>query len=156
MTSRIRLVSAALAIAVVACVHFTPLSDAQLVERGTHRYAGFDRAKLTEACAAALATLGFKVTVKDPDKGLVKTSPQTIMVSATGGPGYANTTDDGLAWAIAVEASGADVVVHAAPRGFRNGSEVREDGMWVAEVMDAKFKDLWREVDDTIGVKPSH
>jgi hypothetical protein len=38
------------------------------------------------------------------------------------------------------------------PRGFRNGSEIDQEGVWVAEVMDAKFRDLWREIENNLGV----
>jgi hypothetical protein len=142
----------ALAFVIPACgPHYTTLSPAQLTERGTHRYANATREKATEACAVALATLGYKVTVKQPESGVVKTAPSSIMTSATGGAGYADVTEDGLAWSIAIDSAGSDVVVHATPRGFRNGSEVRDDGMWVAEVMDAKFGDLWREMGATLG-----
>ncbi len=139
-----------LALVVSACTHYTVLSPAQLSERGTHRYANTSREKVIEACAAALATLGYKVTVKQPESGVVKTAPASIMTSATGGGGYASVTEDGLAWSLVVETSGADVVVHATPRGFRNGSEVQDEKMWVAEVMDGKFRDLWREIDGTL------
>jgi hypothetical protein len=145
-----------LALVVPACGHYTVLSPAQLTERGTHRYGNTSREKATEACATALSTLGYKVTVKQPESGIVKTAPASMMTSATGGAGYANVTEDGLAWSLVVEPSGSDVVIHAKPRGFRNGSEMQDEGMWVAEVMDGKFGDLWREIDGTLGVQPSH
>ncbi|MEO6575029.1 MAG: hypothetical protein ABIP89_14390 [Polyangiaceae bacterium] len=137
----------------LACGHYTVLTPAQLAERGTHRYPNVSRENGTEACASALSTLGYKVTVMRPDTGLIKTAPATIMVSATGGAGYANTSEDGLAWGIVVETSGSDVVVHATPRGFRNGSELHDANMWTAEIMDAKFQDLWREVDGTLNTQ---
>lgn len=71
----------------------------------------------------------------------MKTSPATMMTSATGNASQAEVVEDGLAWSLAVEATGGDVVVHATPRGFRNGSEVHDEGMWVAEVMDAKYRE---------------
>ena len=140
---------------VIACGHYTVLTPAQVAERGTHRYANVSREAGTEACATALSTLGYKVTVKRTESGVVRTAPATIMVSATGGAGYANASEDGLAWGIVVEPSGADVVVHATPRGFRNGSELHDANMWTAEIMDAKFQDLWREVDGTLNVPGS-
>lgn len=145
--------SCVLSLNAAACAHYTVLSQAQLAERGTHRYTNTTRETATEACATALATLGYRVTVKEPDTGIVKTAPASIMTSATGGRGYANITDDGLAWSIVVEPSGGDVILHATPRGFRNGSELRDESMWVAEVMDAKFRDLWREIDGTLGAR---
>ena len=140
-----------LIVTLLACIHYTTLTPTQLSERGTRRYANTSSEKALKACADSLSTLGYKVTVVQPESGIIKTAPHSIMTSATGGAGYANVTDDGLAWAVAVEQSGNDVVVHATPRGFRNGSEVHEDGMWVAEVMDAKFKDLWNEIDQNLG-----
>src|SRR5262249_50776534 len=77
-----------LALPAPACSHHTVLSPAQLSERGTHRYANTSREKATEACAIALATLGYNVTVKQPEPGIVKTAPASIMTSATGGRGY--------------------------------------------------------------------
>jgi hypothetical protein len=144
-----------LALAAPACTHYSVLTPAQVSERGTHRYGNASREKVVDACAAALATLGYKVTVKQPDSGVVKTAPASVMTSATGGPGYANVTEDGLAWSLVVETSGTDVVVHATPRGFRNGSELHDENLWVAEVMDAKFRDLWHEIDGTLGVQKS-
>jgi hypothetical protein len=144
-----------LALAAPACSHYTLLSTAELNQRGTHRYANTSRQQATEACAIALSTLGYRVTVKQPEPGIVKTAPASIMTSATGGRGYANVIEDGLAWSIVVEPSGSDVVVHATPRGFRNGSELEDEGIWVAEVMDAKFRALWREMDGTLGVRPA-
>ena len=118
------------------------------------RYANTSRENATEACATALSTLGYRVTVKVPETGIVKTAPASVRTSASGGPGYANITEDGLAWGIVVESSGVDAVVHATPRGFRNGSELQNDSQWVAEIMDAKFRDLWREIDGTLGAQP--
>jgi hypothetical protein len=140
-------------LAVPACASYTVLTPAQVAERGTRRYANVSREKATDACATALATLGYKVTVTQPEAGIVKTAASTMMTSATGDRNYANVTEDGLAWSIVIEVSGADVVVHAAPRGFRNGTEVQDAGMWVAEVMDAKFRDLWREIDGMVAMQ---
>lgn len=135
----------------LGCVHYTPYTFEQLAERGTHRVFGRMPDQAIEACAAALETLGYRVTVKNAEQGLVKTAPHSIMTSVAGGRGYARVTEDGLAWAIQVEKAGNDVVLYAAPRGFRNGSEFKDEGMWVAEVMDAKFQDLWNEIDSTMG-----
>lgn len=160
-TTLLRLVAAAtLAVSAQACGFFPtyhPLTTAQLAELGTHRYPGVTRDKATEACATALATLGYNVTVKQPDTGLIKTAPKTISVSSSGSAyGHsmsASVTEDGLAWSVSVEQSGDDAVVHAMPRGFRNGSEMHEENMWVAETIDGKFKDLWTEVDGAMGAK---
>ena len=135
------------------CQSFTVLSPAQLSAKGTHRYGNSSKEQVTGACTVALTTLGYKVTVSEPAAGIVKTAPSSIMTSATGGPGYANVTDDGLAWSIVVESAGGSIVVHATPRAFRNGTEVHKEGIWVAEVMDAKFADLWRELDETLRAK---
>jgi hypothetical protein len=137
------------------CTSYTVLSPAEIAARGTHRYAHTNRDRATEACAAALATLGYRVTVKQLESGVVRTAPASVMTSATGGRGYANITEDGLAWSIVVSAAGDDVIVRATPRGFRNGSEMKEEGIWVAEVMDAKFRDLWSELDAALGVRPA-
>jgi hypothetical protein len=164
MNSRItilRLVTVAtLALSVPACGFwptYHPLTAAQLADLGTHRYPGVTRDKATDACATALATLGYNVTVKEPGTGVIKTAPKTISVSSSGSAyGHsmsASVTEDGLAWSVSVEQSGDDAVVHATPRGFRNGSEMHEDNMWVAEAIDGKFKDLWTEVDGAIGAK---
>ncbi|MDB5220426.1 MAG: hypothetical protein JWO86_8353 [Myxococcaceae bacterium] len=136
------------------CQSYTVLSPAQLTAKGTHRYGGnASREQVTGACTTALTTLGYKVTVSEPASGIVKTAPSSIMTSATGGAGYANVTDDGLAWSIVVESAGESIIVHATPRAFRNGTEIHEKGIWVAEVMDAKFADLWRELDETLRAK---
>ena len=143
------------AVAAPGC--FPPvLTPAQLTERGTRRYANVRREKATEAAATALATLGYVVTVEDRASGVVKTAPLKILstMTITDGEGSATTTEDRLAWILTVEASGPDVVVHAVPRGFRNGSELHDANMWQAEVMNAKFQDLWREIDETLRMGP--
>lgn len=144
-----------LALATPACHTYTPLTSVQLTELGTHRYSNVTREKAVESCGTALTTLGYKVTVLEPASGMVKTAPHTIMVSASGNQNTASATEDGVAWSIVVEASGADVVFHATPRAFRNGSELHEDGMWVEEIMNSKFQDLWHELDSMLGAQPA-
>lgn len=141
------------AISLFGCVHYTNLTKAQLEERGTRRYANVTREQVTEASAIALETLGYRVTLKQPETGVVKTQPKTILVSATGSRTYAQATEDQLAWAVNIEPSGSDVVLHALPRGFRNGTEQKEDGIWVAEMIDTKFRDLLNEITSTLVVK---
>ena len=155
-----RALTAVLSLFASACVHYTPYTAVQLAEKGTHAAPGQSVASTVEAVAVSLATLGYRVTVKDPERGIVKTSAKPIMTSATttvsGGEytatGSSEVVEDGLAWALRVEADGSGAVVHATPRGFRNGSEIHDEGMWVAEVMDAKFQDLWSELDSTLGI----
>jgi hypothetical protein len=134
---------------------YTTLTAAQVVERGTRRYPNVTREQATEGCARALATLGYEVTVKDPGTGTVKTAPRSILASSQGTSGYAELNDDSLSWSITVQASGAEAVLSAAPRGFRNGTEVKEAAMWTAQVLDGKFRDLWSEVDAALGAKLS-
>ena len=137
---------------VVACAHYTILTSAQLDERGTRKYANTTQAKATEAFATGLATLGYNVAVKQPEAGLVKTAPKTMVRSATAVGEYAaNETDDALAWTIHVEDTGGDVVVHATPHAFRNGSEMHDENTWAAETLDPWFRDLWSQTDDILG-----
>ena len=149
----VKSLSVASMIFIGACASYTPLNQSELSERGTHRYPNVSRERLTEASATALATLGYRVTVKQSRKGLVRTAPATIMTSAYGTNYAANLQEDGLAWSMRIDKSGKGAVIHAQPRGFRNGSEYHDDGMWVAEVMDAKFKDLWREIDSSLAAE---
>ncbi len=142
-----------LAVAAPACIHYTPLTSAELQQRGTHRYANTTKARATDAASKALSTLGFNVTVEEPEKGVIKTSPQRMGASASGGNGYAYVTEESFSWSIVVESSGDDAVVRATPHGFRNGSEVRDEGIWVGQIIDPKFQDLWREMDDVLGTK---
>lgn len=139
------------------CAHYTPYTAPQLAAKGTHPARGQSVASTVEAAAVSLTTLGYRITVKDTERGIVKTSARPIMTSATTSGGQysasSEVVEDGLAWALLVEADGSGAVVHATPRGFRNGSELHDEGMWVAEVMDAKFNDLWAELDSTLGVK---
>ena len=156
--------SALLLVVVSSCAHsphYTAYTAPQLAAKGTHQVAGKDVAATVEALVVSLTTLGYRVTLKDPERGIVKTSAKPMMTSSTTvatGSQYSATAssevvEDGLAWALQVEASGSDAVVHATPRGFRNGSEMHAEGMWVPEVMDPKFLDLWSELDSTLGVK---
>ena len=150
-----RVLVLAAAFAAVSCAHYTPYTAQQLIDRGTHCIAGVSAAQALDGSATALTTLGYTVTLKNAEQGVVKTAPKTIMVSATGVGNSANATDDGIAWSIQIETAGGDVVLHAVPRAFRNGSEIHDEGIWVAEVMDSKFQDLWNEIDSTLGVKPA-
>ncbi len=156
-----RTFAVAVAVALVSsgCVHYTPYTAAQLAEKGTH-HVPLEVGPSVEAVAASLATLGYRVTLKNAERGVVKTSAKSIMTSsrtsATGNSYSATATsevvEDGLAWAIEVrpDPNGGSIVT-ATPRGFRNGAEIQTEGMWVAEVMDPLFRDLWREVDSTVG-----
>lgn len=151
----------------VACfTSYTTLTPAQLKERGTGTYTNVTVERGVEAVASALTTLGYKVTVKDVQAGIVKTAPREIMVSstatATRGVGFndrtvtaqAETTKDELAWRVTVRAEGTGVRIEAEPRGFRNGSEISDQqGMWTAEIMDPKFRDISRELSDVLGAK---
>jgi hypothetical protein len=138
-----------LAAAAPACggPSYHPLTPAQLAQRGTRRYPNLTREQATKASAAALATLGFEVTVTDVSAGVVRTAPKVIQVSAVGGYGYASAIEDGLAWSVHVDSAGKDAVVHCTPRAFRNGTEMHDPNVWVAEAIDDKFRDFWHELD---------
>jgi len=131
---------------------YHPLTPAQLAQRGTRSYSNLTREQATEASAAALATLGFEVTVTDVSAGVVKTAPKVMHVTAVGGYGYASAIEDGLAWSIQVDSAGKDAVVHCTPRAFRNGAEMYAPNVWVAEAIDDKFRDFWHELDGDLHV----
>jgi hypothetical protein len=131
------------------------LSAQQLTEMGTRQYPNERLPHVVKSCAAALATLGFTVTFVDAGatQGVVKTAPLRIMTSAAGGYGQANIIEDSMSWDISVVSDAlSNVFVHAKVRGFRNGSEMQGDVL-VAEVMEPKFRDLWREIDSTVQSK---
>jgi hypothetical protein len=108
----------------------------------------------TEASAQAMATLGFQVTQKDAQKGLVRTAPKPFMESAHAtAVGSGNTAtasavsyEDAIAWDIKIDSSSDGVVLHAMPRAYTNGNDVTERGL-PAEAIDPKFRDLFRELD---------
>jgi len=152
-----RLLALALGIALSACAtgpHVHPLTEAQLAERGTHRYPSADVGTVTNACARALAALGYDVVTRDEQQGVVKTAPKTFEVRVVGNGYYAQASEDGLAWNVQVEGSASGAVLHATPRAFRNGSEIRRRDVWVAEAIDDKFADLWSEMDGALSAKP--
>ncbi|HEY4117166.1 MAG TPA: hypothetical protein VGM56_04900 [Byssovorax sp.] len=133
-----------------------PLTAAEVAERGTRRFDGATREKTTEAIATSLTTLGYKVTVASPETGVVKTAPKTVFVSASAqGYGYSSTVaaeEDQIAWAIRVESTERGSLVHAVPRGYRNGTELTENDMsWVPAILDPKLRDIWNEVASTLG-----
>jgi hypothetical protein len=157
--TRLALVAGLLGPMTTGCYLFksvTVLTPAQMTERETRHYPGVDREKAIAAVATALDTLGYKVTVRMPEKGVVKTAPKTVSVSATSNGYTASATEDQLAWTITVGSAGTESVVRAVPRPFRNGNEIGEGEMkWAAEAIDPKFRDLWKELDAALGVTPA-
>ena len=133
------------------CYHI--LTGAELAAHGTRQFSQVSRAQAVAASATALETLGYKITVKEVERGIIKTAPRVIMVNAVGGPGYANASEDALAWNVVVEDSASGAVIHAEPRGFRNGTEISERGM-PDILVDPKFRDLFKEISSTLGVAP--
>lgn len=134
------------ALAAACAIGVTPLSKADLDKRSTRSFPAVTVAKAVEASRVALATLGYSVTLTNPSLGLVKTGPR-IMYSR-------DAQRDELAWTLHVEAVGAGVLVRAVPRAFRNGTEMTGENVWVAEIIDPKFNDLWRELGSTISAMP--
>jgi len=130
------------------CFHM--LTPTELSDRGTRVFKKVAVSRATNACAEALETLGYKVTVKALEVGMVTTAPKVIMVSASGGNGYAAMTEDALSWSVNVKTKGNVLRVHAVPRGFRNGSDISQRGM-PDVVIDPKFNDLWNELASTLG-----
>ena len=137
-----------LLVLVSGCFHM--LTPTELSDRGTRVFRKVAVAKATGACAEALETLGYKVTVKDLELGRVKTAPKVIQVSAAGGNGYASMTEDALAWSVNIKTKGELVRIHAVPRGYRNGSDISQRGM-PDVVIDPKFNDLWNELSSSLG-----
>jgi hypothetical protein len=160
-----------LSLSLPACALFAHrLTPAELQAHGTRRYPNVARDKVVDACATALANLGYDVTQKTPEMGQVRTKPKTVGVSArTSSVGstyhssrrYSTTYDNSvttqttaaLAWNVLAEASGPDVVVHLTPRAYQNGAEVHEEGIWIGSATDALFNDLFAEIDATLGVQ---
>jgi hypothetical protein len=131
-----------------AGLFYSPMTAAEVREHGTRRYAHLPPDKVTQACATALDTLGYRVTVSRV--GLVKTAPKVVMTSASGSYGYATATEDSLAWTVSVRTVGPEAVVVAQPRGYRNGTEMVGERVWTAQILDPKLHDLWRELDGNL------
>ena len=74
----------------------------------------------------------------------------TATSSYSGNSGSAEVQDDSLAWTVQVTNGSGGAHIRAVPRGFRNGSEMRGDDIWVAKVIDPKFDDFWHEVDSNL------
>ena len=148
MKTTFRISALAVLSALSGCFHI--LTPTELADRGTRVFHKTTLASATTACADALATLGYKVTVKDAELGVVKTAPKVIQIGATGGNGYANVTEDALSWSVHVKLVSDAVRIHAVPRGSRNGSDISQRGM-PDVVIDPKFKDLWSELATTLG-----
>ncbi len=129
---------------------FTPLTKEELSQRGKRHFSKVGSERLTRVTTVALQSLGYHVTVTDSSTGLIRTAPHSMIVSATGSSGGANVTEDGLAWVVRIGEDSSGNFVQATPRGFRNGSEMRAEGIWIASIIDPKFEDLWREIEETL------
>ena len=144
-----------IAVSVLCASCMTVLSPEEMQNRGTREYTRVKAEEAVSACSVALDTLGYRVTVSDAKSGIIRTAPKSFMVTTSGtvsgSASYANVAtevqEDGLAWVIQVKRSGEKTVVRATPHGFRNGSEMHKEKMWVAEVMDSKFADLWGQIE---------
>ncbi|MGQ0508823.1 MAG: hypothetical protein ACT4TC_26275 [Myxococcaceae bacterium] len=152
------------ALMIFSCVHYTFLKPADLEARGTRTFSNVTSEKAVEASAVALSTLGYQVTQKSKEAGVVKTAPQDILVTqktettvdrtplantVRGATSSSTQTRDGLAWTLRISGAGDGVKIVALPRAYRNGSELVEDA-FVAEVMDPRFNALWREIEGSM------
>ena len=139
---------AALVLLAAACAR--TITPAEIERKGTKPYPKQGRAQLVQATSVALKTLGFDVTVSDPNAGKVKTAPKTIQVTAVGSRYSATAYSDSLAWVIDVtpDSSGGSVL-RARPRAYRNGVPLDETNL-TASYMDRAFRDLFREIEDNI------
>ncbi len=61
---------------------------------------------------------------------------------------------DEISWTLNFRDAGNVVTVRAIPRGYKNGSEVTGDKVWVDRVLDPRFNDLWNELSATLQVAP--
>ena len=136
--------------AMSGCYHYHLLTPAELASRGTRQFSQTTQTQAVEATASALETLGYKVTLKVPETGLLKTAPKVFVVYATGNASSATAHEDAVAWNVQVEPASTGVVIHASPRGFRNGTEITERGM-PDVVIEPKFRDLWKEISSSLG-----
>jgi hypothetical protein len=159
-------VAATLAIACASCTSYTVLTPADLQQRGTRSFPGATRQAAVEASATALESIGYRVTQRSADTGIVKTAPREIFAEATtqtdlersaildrveGAKSTTTVQRDALAWTLRITPSGDGVTIVATPRAYRNGDEIDDPNAFVAEVMDPKFAALWREVGDSMG-----
>jgi hypothetical protein len=125
------------------------LSPEELEQRTTRHFPAATRQQAVEACSTALATLGYEVTFKQLERGIIRTSPKVIVRRAHGYGGHAVASEDALGWAISVTPVDQGVRIAARPRAFRNG---RENNIpWVAHVIDGLFRDLWKEIEQMLG-----
>ena len=158
---------ALLAVGLAGCTSYTVLGPAEMQQRGTRSFPGVTREKAVEASAVALESLGYKVTQRSADAGLVKTAPLEIFVEAhteteversvitdrvSGAQSTTTAQRDALAWTLRVTPSGDGVTILATPRAYRNGDAIDDPNAFVAEIMDPKFAGLWREVGDSMTV----
>jgi hypothetical protein len=121
--------------AAAGCIHV--LKPNEIAQRGTRPYPNVTQEQATEASAQAMTTLGFQVTQKDAQNGLVRTAPKAFMESAHAtAVGSGNTAtasavsyEDAIAWDIKIDSSSDGVVLHAMPRAYTNGNDVTERGL---------------------------
>lgn len=129
------------AIYLSGCTTYQVLTSDQLSERGTKVYKGVSVERSIEATLAALKVLGYDVTLKEvkAKMALIKTAPMNR---------------DGVSWALLIRPDGDDVQIKARPKAYRNGAEMTGEKVFVAEVMDPRFRDLWNEIDGLLVGKP--
>jgi hypothetical protein len=165
MSSRARSVSVVsfvvVALTVTGCVvgspaqpQYTQLTPQDLEQRGTRGFPNVSIEGAVAATASALSTLGYVVTLKSANPGLVKTAPRQVSTSATGGRYNAQLITDELSWSIEVFSDQGMTWLRATPHAFRNGAEMGGTA-FVAEVLDPRFNDLWRELTETMSMRPT-
>ncbi len=113
------------------CTTYQVLSSDQLNERGTKLYKGVSVEKSIAATLTALRHLGYDITLKEvkAKMALIKTAPLEIQ--------------DGLSWALLIRPDGNDVQIKARPK-------ISGEKGFVAERMDPRFQDLWKEIDQQL------
>jgi hypothetical protein len=115
---------------------------------GTATY-GAPPAQVFQATRDALESLGLGVAVARPESGMLISKRFVLSSSATGGPGYANLTEDTLKYDISVVAAATGTQVVARPRAYRNAQEISDQDVWI---LDGQYgqRPRWQKLFDEI------
>ncbi|MGE0867736.1 MAG: hypothetical protein AB7P03_04180 [Kofleriaceae bacterium] len=123
--------------------HFAVMTPDELSHAGTRSYGQRSVAEAVRAVAAAFDGLGYHLTEQDPSAGVVRTAPRRMSLALTAGAGFSE--QDKMAWWALSSGVSDGVEVRLIPYPHR-GAALVNDYVFVAEIMDPLFDELWRAV----------
>ncbi|MGE0551739.1 MAG: hypothetical protein AB7R00_32140 [Kofleriaceae bacterium] len=123
------------------------MTPEDLANQGTRSFEHRSVHDAVAAVSSAFETLGYVMTEHDAAAGIVRTAPRRMSLALTAGAGF--TAQDRIAWWALSAGISEGVEVRLIPYPHR-GATVVVDYVFVAEVMDPLFDELWRAVGNSM------